>query len=104
VLGLLILSVMALTSNRWAMKWLGKHWKRLHRLVYLAGCAVIVHAMLATTTKRVFLADPQVIDELRLYLAVLVGLLAVRVPLVRNRLKKWLHFPVALRRKPHAAQ
>jgi DMSO/TMAO reductase YedYZ heme-binding membrane subunit len=32
--GLLILSILAVTSNRWAMKRLGKTWKRLHRLVY----------------------------------------------------------------------
>jgi len=32
LLGLLILSALALTSNWWAMRWLRKYWKRLHQL------------------------------------------------------------------------
>jgi sulfoxide reductase heme-binding subunit YedZ len=40
---LTILSALALTSFRWWMKRLGKNWKRLHRLVYLASLLVIVH-------------------------------------------------------------
>jgi methionine sulfoxide reductase heme-binding subunit len=38
-----ILFLLALTSFRWWMKRLGKNWKRLHRLVYLAAVLVIVH-------------------------------------------------------------
>ena len=37
----LILTALALTSNRRAMKRLGKRWKKLHRLSYLAGGLVI---------------------------------------------------------------
>ena len=33
----LILLILALTSFQWSMKRLGKNWKRLHKLVYLAG-------------------------------------------------------------------
>jgi sulfoxide reductase heme-binding subunit YedZ len=40
---LLILLSLAATSFRWWMKRLGKNWKRLHRLVYLAVPLVIVH-------------------------------------------------------------
>lgn len=43
----LILSALALTSFRWWMKRLGKHWKLLHRLVYAAGLLVVVHYALA---------------------------------------------------------
>ena len=39
----LILTALALTSNRSAMKRLGRRWKKLHRLAYLAGGLVIVH-------------------------------------------------------------
>ena len=39
----LILLALAATSFQWWMKRLGKNWKRLHRLVYLAGVLVIFH-------------------------------------------------------------
>ena len=38
-----ILLLLAATSFKWWMKKLGKNWKRLHRLVYLAGVFVILH-------------------------------------------------------------
>jgi sulfoxide reductase heme-binding subunit YedZ len=86
-LGLLILTALALTSNRWAMRQLGQNWKRLHRLVYLAGSAGATHAILATaTSKKVMVYDPQAVYELNVYLAVLVVLLVVRIPLIKRRL------------------
>ena len=39
----LILLALAITSFDWWKKQLKKNWKRLHRLVYLAGVLVIVH-------------------------------------------------------------
>lgn len=94
LLGLLILTALAITSNRWAMRRLGKYWKRLHRLVYLAGIAVIFHGILATEmSKKVLVHDPQAIQELKLYLAVLVVLLVVRIPLVRRMLKRMRILP-----------
>lgn len=39
----LILLPLAITSFRWWMKRLGKNWKRLHRLVYLAAIMAAVH-------------------------------------------------------------
>ncbi len=87
VLGLLILSALAVTSNRWAMRRLRKTWKRLHRLVYLAGNLVVFHAILATTmSKRIPLRDPHAIQELSVYLALLVVLLVVRIPLAHRTL------------------
>ncbi len=38
-----ILVPLAITSLRWWMKRLGKSWKRLHRLVYLAAVLAVVH-------------------------------------------------------------
>lgn len=39
----LILLPLAITSFRWWMKRLGKNWKRLHRLVYLAAIMAAIH-------------------------------------------------------------
>jgi sulfoxide reductase heme-binding subunit YedZ len=44
---LLILLALAITSFRWWMQRLGTNWKRLHRLVYLAGLLVVLHYALA---------------------------------------------------------
>jgi hypothetical protein len=83
-----ILTALALTSNRRAMAWLGRGWKRLHRLVYLAGAATTLHALLAAAmSKRVLARDPQAVSELRLAAALLVVLLVVRLPLARRRLQ-----------------
>jgi sulfoxide reductase heme-binding subunit YedZ len=92
VVGLLILSAMAATSNRWAMKRMGKGWKRLHRLVYAAGVIVITHGLLeAAFSKRLLVANSDVTYELRLYLAILVILLGVRIPAVRSALASLRH-------------
>ncbi len=39
----LILIPLALTSNKWGMRRLGKNWKRLHKLVYLIGGLGLIH-------------------------------------------------------------
>jgi sulfoxide reductase heme-binding subunit YedZ len=89
LLGLLVLAALAITSNRWAMRRLKKYWKRLHRLVYVAGLSVVFHAILSTNaSKKLFIRDPEAIHELRLYLALMVVLLVVRIPVVRRLLKQ----------------
>ena len=89
LVGIMILGLLAATSNRWSMQRLGKNWKRLHRLVYFSGITVITHAMLATTmSKKLLVRDPQAERELKVYLAVLFVLLVVRIPLVRQWLKQ----------------
>ena len=96
LVGISILSALAATSNRWAMKRLGKNWKRLHRLVYLAGIAVVTHSMLAMTmSKKISIRDPQAQSELKVYVAVLAVLLVVRIPLVRQLL---MQIPTLLQR------
>ncbi|HUE99770.1 MAG TPA: ferric reductase-like transmembrane domain-containing protein [Anaerolineales bacterium] len=95
--GMSILSALAVTSNRWTMKRLGKNWKRLHRLVYVSGIAVVTHAMLATTmSKKLLFRDPQAQGELKVYIAVLAVLLVVRIPLVCKWLKQ---IPILLKRQ-----
>lgn len=43
VLALVILLALAITSTKKMMKRLGRNWKRLHRLVYLAAIAIVGH-------------------------------------------------------------
>jgi sulfoxide reductase heme-binding subunit YedZ len=86
VIGLGILTPMAATSTRWAMRRLGKWWKRLHRLVYAAGLIVSAHALLESSNKRVAGYEPQVSIELGLYLAIWLLLLAARIPTIRSTL------------------
>lgn len=94
LLGFVILAAMALTSTRWAMQKLGKNWKRLHRLVYVAGCLVVLHALLATvSTKKMIFLEAHVITELRLYTVLLALLLAVRLPMVRRGLLQAVRLP-----------
>ncbi|MBI4053095.1 MAG: ferric reductase-like transmembrane domain-containing protein [Candidatus Diapherotrites archaeon] len=38
-----IIFAMALTSTDWAMRVMGKNWKRLHRLVYIAFILILAH-------------------------------------------------------------
>ena len=68
----LLLLPLAVTSTRGWQKRLGKHWKRLQRLVYLASALVIVHFVW-------LVKDPHI--PLR-YGAVVVLLLVVRIPAV----------------------
>jgi sulfoxide reductase heme-binding subunit YedZ len=76
----MILLPLALTSNQWAMRALRKNWKRLHRLVYLAAILVIIH--------YVWLVKSDIREPL-LYGALVVFLLALRVPNVRKYVTSW---------------
>jgi DMSO/TMAO reductase YedYZ heme-binding membrane subunit len=69
---LTILSIMALTSLHWCIQKLGKCWKTLHRLVYIAGLLILIHAlMLGTHFANLSTAIPQIC----LTALVLLGLL-----------------------------
>jgi sulfoxide reductase heme-binding subunit YedZ len=79
----LILLALALTSTRGWQRRLGKNWKHLHRLVYLAGLLAVVHFAWLVKDIRVPLQ----------YGAVLALLLALRLPRVRqtvSRARHWL--------------
>lgn len=43
VLTYIIIFLLALTSPKWAKKRMGKNWKKLHRYIYLAAGAAIIH-------------------------------------------------------------
>ena len=78
----LILAALALTSFRWWMKRLGKNWKRLHKLVYLAGILVIVHYAWAKKGDLLRLSG-DVLGPLAFGL-VMALLLILRTPAVRK--------------------
>jgi sulfoxide reductase heme-binding subunit YedZ len=75
----LILLPLALTSTKGWMRRLGKNWKRLHRLVYLAALLVVVH--------YVWLVKSDIREPL-IYGAIIGLLLLLRVPLVRRNISK----------------
>jgi sulfoxide reductase heme-binding subunit YedZ len=77
----LILLALAITSTQGWQRRLGKHWKRLHRLAYLAGILAIVHIMW-------LVKDPR--EHLR-YAAIVALLLIVRMPPVRRAVSNVRH-------------
>jgi sulfoxide reductase heme-binding subunit YedZ len=73
----LILLVLAVTSFQWWMIRLRKGWKRLHRLVYLAGVLAVLHYLWAVKA------------DIRLPLlagGILLLLLLLRLPPIKRRL------------------
>lgn len=68
---------LAITSTRGWMRRLGKNWKRLHRLIYLAALLVIIHF--------VWLVKSDIREPLA-YGAVVVVLLALRLKTIRRAL------------------
>lgn len=91
LIALMILAALAATSYQWAMKKLGKNWKRLHRLVYVAGALVAIHAIWAFSMSKKALVDelgsPTLRYELIFYAVMMTVLLVVRIPLVRDFFK-----------------
>jgi sulfoxide reductase heme-binding subunit YedZ len=77
-LGLLALAV---TSNRWSMRKLGRRWKVLHRLVYAILVLVLLHML------WVVRAD---IEEWLIYAAFAAFLMVLRIPGVLARLSRWI--------------
>ncbi len=75
----LLLLPLALTSTRWAMRRLGKRWKPLHQLVYVAAALAVFHFFLLVK------AD---VREPLVYGAILAVLLALRLPPVRRALAR----------------
>jgi len=85
-----ILLLLAITSFRWWMKRLGKNWKKLHKLVYLAGILVIVHFAWAKKGDIFRLSGD--IGKPLLFGSIILILLILRIPAVR----KWI---IATRRR-----
>ncbi|RRW43926.1 protein-methionine-sulfoxide reductase heme-binding subunit MsrQ [Pseudomonas luteola] len=76
VLGLLPL---ALTSNRYSMRKLGKQWKRLHRLIYIALVMALLHMFWITRSD---------IREWLIYASIGGLLLVLRLPFIATQLRQ----------------
>lgn len=76
---LLLLLPLALTSNRLAMRRLGKNWQRLHRLVYGIGILGVLHYLWLVKADW---AEPAI------YGVVLTVMLVLRLPPVVARLRR----------------
>jgi len=84
----LILLTLAITSFDWWKKQLKKNWKRLHRLVYLAGVLVIVHYAWAKKGSITQLQG-DIVQPILFGMLVLV-LLILRIPAVKQALRTLL--------------
>jgi methionine sulfoxide reductase heme-binding subunit len=80
---LTILLVLALTSSRWSMRQLGKNWKKLHRLVYVAGGLAVVHFAWASKGEVLRLSG-DILQPLLFGLGFVV-LMVLRIPTVKQR-------------------
>ena len=82
-LTLVLLIPLALTSNQWAVRLLGRRWTLLHKLVYLIACTAIFHYWWHKAGKN----D---LGTVSIYAAVIVLLLACRIPFIKSLLqRKW---------------
>lgn len=69
---LVVLSLLAVTSNQWSMRRLKRGWKKLHQWIYVASIAVIVHYWLHKAGKNDF-------SEVLVYAGILAVLLGWRL-------------------------
>lgn len=68
---LLLMLPLVITSNNWSIRKLGPRWRKLHKLVYPAVVLGGVHYVMLTKTWQL---------EPMIYLVVILGLLATRLP------------------------
>jgi sulfoxide reductase heme-binding subunit YedZ len=74
-LSVLLLIPVTLTANRRARKWLGPHWRSVHRLVYVVWATILLHLAFLFAFRSLF------IDSL----VVSFPLVILRIPRVRQR-------------------
>jgi len=84
-LTLVLLIPLALTSNQWSVRLLGRRWTQLHKLVYLIACTAIFHYWWHKAGKN----D---LGTVSIYAAVIALLLACRIPYMKRLLQhKWVN-------------
>lgn len=76
--GFLCLIPLAATSNNWSVRKLGPRWRKLHKLTYLAAILGGIH--------YIWLVKGIQLEPL-LYMAVILGLLALRLPKRKTALR-----------------
>ncbi|QKM65643.1 sulfoxide reductase heme-binding subunit YedZ [Polynucleobacter tropicus] len=72
-----LLLPLALTSNQWSIRKLGRRWTLLHKLVYVIACTAITHYWWHKAGKN----D---LGTVAIYVVVIVGLLCLRLPVIRR--------------------
>jgi methionine sulfoxide reductase heme-binding subunit len=80
----IILLALAATSFRWAMRRMGKNWKRLHRYIYLGAILVVLH--LALVIKGDFFRLGGDVWKPIVAVIIIGSLLIVRIPPIRRAL------------------
>ena len=80
-LTLVLLTPLAITSNQWAIRLLGRRWTLLHKLVYVIACTAIVHYWWHKAGKN----D---LGTVFIYAVVIVLLLACRIPFIKSLLQR----------------
>ena len=80
-LTLALLIPLAVTSNQWSVRKLGKRWSLLHKMVYLIACTAIVHYWWHKAGKN----D---LSTVSIYAVAICLLLACRLPMVQNALQR----------------
>lgn len=78
---------LALTSNRWAMRWLKRGWKRLHLLVFPAALCAMVHFYLSFKTLN---------DMSAFYGALMLCCIMVRLPKWMKGIRKIIPYGRAI--------
>ncbi|QWE10928.1 protein-methionine-sulfoxide reductase heme-binding subunit MsrQ [Polynucleobacter sp. es-EL-1] len=78
-LSFVMLIPLALSSNHWMQRKLGRRWAQLHRMVYLIAITVILHYWWHKAGKN----D---LDAVSIYALIVIMLLSCRIPYVRKRL------------------
>lgn len=79
-MALLLLTPLALTSTKGWQRRLGRSWKRIHRLVYLAVPLALVHYAWAQKSD---IRQPLILG------ALVAALLILRLPVIRRRIEAW---------------
>jgi sulfoxide reductase heme-binding subunit YedZ len=75
-----IMSLLALTSNQMAMRFLGVKWKMLHRFIYLIGILGLIHYYWHKQGKNDFAV-------VYIYAGIIFSLLIIRIPFVKKLIK-----------------
>jgi sulfoxide reductase heme-binding subunit YedZ len=76
-LAFVLLIPLALTSNRWAQRKLGRRWSHLHRMVYGIAILAILHYWWHKAGKSDY-------ETVSIYLGVIVVLLLLRLPFIQQ--------------------
>lgn len=77
---LMLLIPLAVTSNRWSQRFLGRRWSALHKLIYLITVTAILHYWWHKAGKNDF-------QTVTIYALVIALLFMLRIPFIRNRIK-----------------